>query len=104
MKKPATMEEYLYLVDETTFEIGDLIASEAEDEAGDEAEQDLDRHFAHPLEEQLKELQETITAGNYAFENTDLPFMATVNEFRKRIPFVAMLDMINRTHREGLGG
>jgi hypothetical protein len=94
------MEEYLYLVDETTFEIGDLLASEGQDEA----EQDLDMHFAHPLEQQLKELQETITAGNYAFENTDLPFMVTVNEFRKRIPFVAMLDMINRTHREGLGG
>jgi len=107
MKKPATMEEYLYLVDETTFEIGDLIASETGDEAGDEtgdeAEQDQDTHFAHPLEQQLRELQETITTGSYAFEDADLPFMVTVNEFRKRIPFAAMLDLINRTHREGLG-
>ena len=99
MKKPETMEEYLYLVDETTFEIGDLIASESRDEA----EQDLDVHFSHPLEQQLKELQETITGGNYQFEDSDLPFMVSVNEFRNRIPFVDMLDMINRTHREGLG-
>ena len=100
MKKPQTMEEYLYLVDETTFEIGDLIASEGRDEA----EQDLDMHFAGPLEQQLKELQAGITAGDYQFEDSDLPFMVAVNEFRNRIPFVDMLDMINRTHREGLGG
>ena len=104
MKKPATMEEYLYLVDEVTFEISDLIAAEAEDEAGDEAEQDQETHFAPLLEQQLKELQESITAGNYAFENADLPFMVTVNEFRNRIPFADRLDLINQTHREGLGG
>jgi len=100
MKKPATMEEYLYLVDETTFEIGDLIASEAENEAGNVAEQE---RVAHQLEQQLKALQETITGGGYQFEDSDLPFMVTVNEFRNDIPFADMLDMINRTHREGLG-
>ena len=96
------MEEYLYLVDETLFDVGDLIASEAENEAGDEAEQDGDLHFAHRLEQELQALQESITAGTYQFEDADLPFMATVNEFRKQIPFAGQLDLINRTHREGL--
>ena len=106
MRKPTTMEEYLYLIDETSFEAGDLLlaAGGGEDEGEDEVEPDPDPElsYASTLEQQLKDLQASITDGSYAFADEDLPFMALVRQPGVSIPFADMLTMINDTHRGGL--
>ena len=99
MKKPTTMEEYLYLIDQSCFDAGDLMASEG----WDETETDLDMRFAPELGQQLLALQASITDGSYQFEDVDLPFMETVNKYRRFIPFTDLLRLINDTHRNGLG-
>jgi len=99
MKTPTTMEEYLHLVDQATFEAGDLVMLEG----GDEAVPDIDTSDATTLEQQVKALQDSITDGSYQFADQDLPFMAMLNKPGLRIPFADMLELINDTHRNGLG-
>ena len=96
---PTTMADYLYLVDETVFEVGDLVMSEGYDEA----DLDLDMSFAKDLEQQLKALQASIADGSYEFADQDLPFMALVERYGRQIPFAELLERINSTHRGGLG-
>jgi len=101
MRKPTTMEEYLYLIDETTFEASDLLLAAGGGE--DEVEPDPELSYASTLEQQLKDLQASITDGSYAFADEDLPFMALVRQPGVSIPFADMLTLINETHRSGLG-
>lgn len=99
MRKPTTMEEYLYLIDETCFEAGDLLLAAG----GDEGDPDPELRYASTLEQQLKDLQASVTDGSYVFADEDLPFMALVRQPGVRIPFGDMLVTINDTHRGGLG-
>jgi hypothetical protein len=104
MRTITTMEAYLYLVDEAVFEAGDLIMAEGSDAVEAEAEADTNTSFAHTLKAQLEELQTSLTDGSYAFADEDLPFMAMRKTWASQIPFGDMLDLINHTHRNGLGG
>lgn len=97
MNKPTSMEAYLYLVDQTSFDAGDLVA------ADDGADSDPDAGFARTLERQLHELQASITDGRYRFEDVDLPFMAVLGKYEPYIPFADSLRLINDIHRHGLG-
>ena len=100
MRTINSMEDYLYLIDETVFEADDLLVSEGGDEDG----ADTDTHFARRLYTQLRQLQQSVTDGSYAFADEDLPFMEMLGTLGPAIPFGENLRLINRTHRNGLGG
>lgn len=99
VRRPATMEEYIELVDQAVFEASDLRASieyDVEDmgEAGG---------FAVELEEQLKALLASLKDGRYEFSKSDLPFMSLVNNVNDMmLPFKHLLRQINNTHTSGL--
>jgi hypothetical protein len=99
-KRPATMEEYLYQIDNAVFEAADLRMSMGYDEE----EQDVALELLDTLEAQLQELQHQVTDGTYRFENRDLPFMSIVRAHGTQIPFKDLLEYINATHRHGLQG
>lgn len=100
MRTINSMEEYLYLIDETVFDAGDLLMAEDDDESGNSA----DTNLVKILETQLQELQQRVTDGSYEFADQDLPFMELVRARGNQIPFGESLKLINRTHRNGLGG
>ena len=97
-KRPTTLEEYLYQIDNAVFETGDLRMSIGYDEE----EQDIDMEFVANLEQALLALQKSVTEGTYIFQDHDLPFMDIVRGYGTRIPFTDLLEYINDTHRHGL--
>ena len=99
-----SMEEYLYLVDETLFDAGDLLMALSGDgeDGNDETESDIS--YSQELETQLTELQQSITDGSYQFADQDLPFMQLLQSHGAQIPFADRLELINHTHRQGLAG
>ncbi len=101
MKNPTTWDEYLDLVHQAVYEIDEMRACIDED-AGDE-DAELYAQFFEPLDFHLRKLFDDMIAGRYQFSNdTDLPFMPVVQRFGRAIPFRALLETINRTHRQGL--
>jgi hypothetical protein len=101
MYQPQTPAEYLDLVNQVIFEIDDLIMC-----AEDEGEGDLEFTSQLPLFQQLardvRQLQADLQAGRHTFvDGSDLPFMAAVRRARARIPFMALLDALNVSHRKG---
>lgn len=100
MKPPKTLDEYIDLVHQAVYEVDEL-QSCIEDDM-EEMENCLP--FIQPLDRQLRELFESMTSGKYSFPaNEDLPFMALVRQFGPQIPFKPLLELINTTHRIGLG-
>ncbi|CAK0768066.1 conserved hypothetical protein [Gammaproteobacteria bacterium] len=98
MRRPKTINEYIDLVEQAIFEVGEL-------QAADEWEQEeghgvLD--FIEPLRAQLRLLLEELTAGQHVFGGGDLALMAIVRAKARQIPFNSLFDIINQTHRLGL--
>lgn len=96
--RPSTADEYVKLIDDVIVEIEEMRACidfDVED-AGSTLT------FLEPLEESLKGLRANMVAGDYQFENKDLPFMPLVNRFRSKLPCAHSLALINETHRYGL--
>ncbi len=93
-----TVDQYVEWVRQAVFEVGDLrdcLEFELED---------LDRFpaFLDPLEQGIKDLYESMKAGNYSFGREDLPFVDLAEKYADEIPFVTLLKQINETHRKGL--
>jgi len=100
MKPPKTLDEYIDLVHQAVYEVDEL-QSCIEDDM-EEMEDCLP--FIRPLDRELRALFESMTSGKYHFPgNEDLPFMAIVRKFGQQIPFRQLLEVINTTHRNGLG-
>jgi hypothetical protein len=99
MQRPRNSEEYVELVRQAVLETEELRQA---------AEYDTDEMaaalgFLDPLEAELRKLYATMQAGNYAFADVDLPFMAVVDKQNERVlPFKRLLRLINLTHRQGL--
>lgn len=96
--RPKTAADYVHLVDQAIIEVEELKASyefDVEDAGSDTG-------FLEPLEKELRRLRAAMGDGSYCFGNQDLPFMDIVNRYKSRIPFSALLAMINFTHRNGL--
>lgn len=101
MRGPKTWDEYLDLVHQAVYEVDELRACLLDEEELDDV--DLYNQYLGPLDKSLRELYDAMTAGRYQFPaGEDLPFMPLVRQYGRFIPFRGLLEVINRTHREGL--
>ncbi len=102
-KPPLTVAEYLDLVDQAIYEVGELIRC-AEDEADpDEYEFTPQLPQFGELERGLKQLHAEAAAGTHVFANgADLPFMPLVRKLGDRLPFRTLIETINAAHKTGV--
>ncbi len=99
MKRPATIEAYIDLVEQGIFEVEELRFSVEFDEEFMEGA----LNFVDILDHQLKELLSSLKEDRYEFDDEDLPFMELVKHQSNLIlPFKGLLNLINTTHRKGL--
>lgn len=104
MRKPKNVDDYLELVDQAMFEVGDLIASAEYESDSDTAFSSLLPELAR-IEAGLKALWAEIKSGDYVIgRGEDLPFMSVVVEHREQLPIADLLDAINLAHKRGLKG
>lgn len=101
MRKPQNVDDYLELVDQAMFEIGDLIASVEFESEGDLTYSTF-LPVLHQIDAGLKALWEEIKSGNYVIgRGEDLPFMLLVAKHREQIPIARLLDTVNLAHKNG---
>lgn len=103
MYKIGSAEDYIKLVEQTRFEIDDLIAC-AEDEGDGESEFIAMLPALRQIEAGLKSIQDEIKAGTHVIAREQpLPFMAVVTDNRRRLPvaIVSLLDALNVAHKKG---
>lgn len=99
MKRPATFEDYIELVEQAIFEVEELRFSVEFDEEFMEGA----LNFVDILEQQLTDLLTKLKEEHYEFSNEDLPFMTFVKgQSNLVLPFKGLLSLINNTHRKGL--
>ena len=97
--RPTTAEQYVDLIDQALFEIGDLRAAAEYDTDSMGAASD----FLEDLERDVRRLRESMADGSYRFGKEDLPFVRVVEHQDERIlPFRVLLLKINETHIKGL--
>ncbi len=102
IKTPDTWDEYLDLVHQAVYEVDELKACLQEEEELDDV--GLYAAFLAPLDDALRRLYDDMIAGRYQFPgDSDLPYMAIVRQHGRQIPFRGLLEVINATHRKGLG-
>lgn len=103
MYKIRSAEDYIKLVEQTLFEIDDLIAC-AEDEGEGESEFIGLLPALRQIEAGLKTMQAEIKAGTHVIaRDQPLPFVAVVTDNRRRFPIAitGMLDALNVVHKKG---
>ncbi len=99
MKRPATIDAYIDLVEQGIFEVEELRFSVEFDEEFMEGA----LNFVDILEQQLKEMMASLKEDRYEFADEDLAFMSLVKSQSNLIlPFKGLLNLINTTHRKGL--
>ncbi len=99
MKRPATFEDYIELVEQAIFEVEELRFSVEFDEEFMEGA----LNFVDILEQQLTDLLTSLKEERYEFSDEDLPFMTLVKgQSNLILPFKGLLSLINNTHRKGL--
>lgn len=99
MKRPASMQAFLELVNSALIEVEELrMSMEFDMEGFEEVPTYID-----VLEKQLIQLRDNMEQGNYDFADEDLPMMSYVNaQHEASLPFRSLLRLINETHRKGL--
>jgi len=101
VKRPATIEEYIELVESALFDVEELRMSVEFDMEFMEGA----LSFIEPLEKGLRNLLNSLKDGSYEFVDEDLPFMPIVEAQQNvMLPFKPVLRQINETHRKGLSG
>ncbi|MFV1982353.1 MAG: hypothetical protein ACC657_02345 [Thiohalomonadales bacterium] len=99
MKRPNTIESYIYLVQSALDDVIDLKMS-AEYDMEDMGEA---LSFVGGLEVELRKLLSNLNSGSYKFVNEDLELMSIVNaQNNLMLPFKSLFIRINDTHRKGL--
>ena len=99
MERAKTVEQYVYYVDQLLDELIDLRQS---------AEYDMDSmgaamNFLGVLEQQVRDLRNSMADGSYVFADENLPFMELVKNTDDRLlPFKHLFRMVNATHTQGL--
>ncbi len=99
MKRPNTIEAYIYLVQSALDDVIDLKMS---------AEYDMEDmgevvSFVGDLESEVNKLLSELKSGNYKFADEDLSLMSIVNAQNEfMLPFKSLFRRINDTHRKGL--
>ena len=104
MMTPHTQDEYLDLIDQTIFEIEDvLMCAEDEGDPEDSAFSDVLPVY-EKLSSDLKKLHADILQGRLAIgQGEDLPFMPLVSAWKERIPFLDLFAALNYTYKTGFG-
>ena len=101
VKRPATMEDYIELVESALFDVEELRMSVEFDMEFMEGA----LSFIEPLEKGLRDLLNSLKDGSYEFADENLPFMPIVEAQQNvMLPFKPVLRQINETHRKGLRG
>jgi hypothetical protein len=101
MPEPRNPDEYLKLVDEAIFEIGELMRC-AEDEDDSVVEFGRLVPIYQQMMRDLSALRAEVAGGTHAYGGTeDLPFMSAVKQNRALIPIGPLLEMVNRCHKAG---
>ena len=99
VRRPASMEEYLELIESALFDVDELRMSVEFDMEFMEGAMG----FVDPLAKDLRDMQNAIKDGSYEFADADLPFMPIVqSQSNLNLPFKPVLRVINETHRKGL--
>lgn len=99
--KPETVDEFLDIVDQVVFEIDDIMMC-AEDEDGEDYRLSGMMHIYEVLATEVKVLHEDVTRGRHNFaDGADLTFMPLAEKARSFIPFIDLLDILNRAHKAG---
>lgn len=98
-KDPKNLEEYLALIDQALFEVSDVRAALEFDFEGMESSLD----FIDDVERELVVLKTNLTNGTHVYATGDLAYMQKIKRAtHKTLPFKALLEDINRTHRHGM--
>ena len=97
-----TLDEYLDLVDQTLFEIDDvLLCAEDEGDPEDQEFSDILPVYQH-LSQELKKLHADLVQGKQSVgQGQDLPFTPLVLKWKDRIPFHDLLTAINYAYKTG---
>ena len=99
MKRARDLNELIDLVHQAVYEVDELRACLEHDDE----EASIYTPYLDPLDQMLRELYESMTAGSYpgVGRGDDLPFMTLFKRHERDIPFREILRAINATHREG---
>lgn len=100
MKRPKTADEYVDLMHQAVYEVDELRS--VMDEESDEFAPF--RPYIDLLDRQLRKMYDDMLTGQYQFDpnGPELPFMEVVRRLGPRLPFGALLKVIDETHRFGL--
>ena len=92
-------DEYVNMIEQALDEVWDLRqAIEYDEEYMADA-----RAFIDELENNLKEIYQSMKDGEYKFSTGDFPFMEILDKYHESmIPFKFLLKRINETHMKGL--
>lgn len=101
MQQPRNTDDYIDLIDQAIFEIGDLIAC-ADDEGDGELEFANMLPVLREIEAGLRAMHAEIMANRYTIgRGEDLPFMPVVLRVRERLPIASLIETINLAHKKG---
>ena len=99
IKRPRTPEAYIDFVKQAVFEVEDLRAAIEYDTDG--MQESIG--YIDELEKHIKSVYNSMADGSYEFQDKDLPFMEIVRQHGSfELPFRDLLNIINKTHRNGL--
>lgn len=100
MKRPKTVDEYVDLMHQAVYEVDELRSIMEEDSE----EFSPFKPFIDQLDTMLRKMYDDMLSGNYRFDpnGSELPFMMIAKKIGSKLPFGALLKVIDQTHREGL--
>jgi hypothetical protein len=101
MQWPRNRDEFLDIVDQTIFEVDDLVASAADE--GDE--DDLGQYVPvyQQIATRLRVLRQDVLDGRHRFaDGTDLEVLTFSARWKAHIPVFSLLETLNAAHRRGV--
>ncbi len=101
MHQPQTPKEYLDLIEQTQFEVEDLLRC-AEEEGDGLQEFGARTPVYQQLRAELGRLRKEVAEGSHNFgDGQDLTVMPLVREWKTYIPFHGLFETLNTVHRSG---
>ncbi|NOZ11279.1 MAG: hypothetical protein GXP09_09615 [Gammaproteobacteria bacterium] len=100
MEAPKTVDAFVDLIEQTIFEVKDLMSSIEYDEL---REYDEFMPAYKTLIEQLLQFKKEVTEGSHSFANgTDLAFYELAKQNRRSMPYYMMFEALNKAHHAGV--
>ncbi|VAW61077.1 hypothetical protein MNBD_GAMMA10-1675 [hydrothermal vent metagenome] len=99
MRRARTVDEYVAMMKDALYEIGDMRAAIEYDEEGMGAS----IGYIDDIESCLKGIFKEMKSGDYCWNTGDLPYIRVIRDLDDAaIPFRSLLIRINDTHKNGL--